>query len=223
MHSIDNDIFNFLKELKNNNNREWFNSNKVRYLQIRESIKGFSNSIKDELNKFDQIDNVKIFRIYRDIRFSKDKTPYKKNFGIAFHRKKPKLRGGYYIHLEENKTFIACGFWNPNKDDLNRIRKEFQIDSKEFRDIINNKNFKKVWGDLKGEELVSSPIGFSKDDPNIDLIKKKMYLFSINFTNSDVLKNNFSNKITSSFKNISPFFNYMSYVLTTDLNGESII
>ena len=97
------------------------------------------------------------------------------------------------------------------------------IDSKEFRDIINNKNFKKVWGDLKGEELVSSPIGFSKDDPNIDLIKKKMYLFSINFTNSDVLKNNFSNKITSSFKNISPFFNYMSYVLTTDLNGESII
>ncbi|MEC7869772.1 MAG: DUF2461 family protein, partial [Bacteroidota bacterium] len=88
MHSIDNDIFNFLKELKNNNNREWFNSNKVRYLQIRESIKGFSNSIKDELNKFDQIDNVKIFRIYRDIRFSKDKTPYKKNFGIAFHRKK---------------------------------------------------------------------------------------------------------------------------------------
>ena len=82
MHSIDNDIFNFLKELKNNNNREWFNSNKVRYLQIRESIKGFSNSIKDELNKFDEIDNVKIFRIYRDIRFSKDKTPYKKNFGI---------------------------------------------------------------------------------------------------------------------------------------------
>ena len=142
--------------------------------------------------------------------------------------KEKKGRKYYYrvksvkIDKKVSKERIYLGA-NLNKEDLKRIRKEFQIDSKEFRDIINNKNFKKVWGDLKGEELVSSPMGFSKDDPNIDLIKKKMYLFSINFTNSDVLKNNFSDKITSSFKDISPFFNYMSYVLTTDLNGESII
>ena len=138
MNLLNPDIFNFLNELKNNNNREWFNSNKDRYLLIRESIKDFSNSIKNKIDEFDNIDKVKIFRIYRDVRFSKDKTPYKKNFGISFHRKKPELRGGYYIHIEENKTFIACGFWNPNKDDLFRIRKEFQIDSLELKKQLEN-------------------------------------------------------------------------------------
>ena len=223
MNSLNPDTFSFLKELKTNNNRQWFNSNKNRYELIRESIKDFSNSIKNEMDEFDEIDKVKIFRIYRDVRFSKDKTPYKKNFGISFHRKKPELRGGYYIHIEENKTFIACGFWNPNKDDLFRIRKEFQIDSLEFRKIINTENFKKVWGALKGEELVTSPMGFSKDDPNIDLIRKKMYLFSIKYPNKEVLNTTFANKITTSFREISPFFDYMSNILTTDLNGESIL
>ena len=223
MNSLNPDTFSFLKELKTNNNRQWFNSNKNRYELIRESIKDFSNSIKNEMDEFDEIDKVKIFRIYRDVRFSKDKTPYKKNFGISFHRKKPELRGGYYIHIEENKTFIACGFWNPNKDDLFRIRKEFQIDSFEFRNIINTEKFKKVWGSLKGEELVTSPMGFSIDDPNIDLIRKKMYLFSKNYTNKEVLNSNFNNKIVSSFREISPFFDYMSNLLTTDLNGESVL
>ena len=223
MNSLNPDTFSFLKELKTNNKRHWFNSNKNRYELIRESIKDFSNSIKNEMDEFDEIDKVKIFRIYRDVRFSKDKTPYKKNFGISFHRKKPELRGGYYIHIEENKTFIACGFWNPNKDDLFRIRKEFQIDSFEFRNIINTEKFKKVWGSLKGEELVTSPMGFSIDDPNIDLIRKKMYLFSINYTNKQVLNTTFANKITTSFREISPFFDYMSNILTTDLNGESIL
>ena len=93
----------------------------------------------------------------------------------------------------------------------------------EFRKIINNENFKKVWGALKGEELVTSPMGFSKDDPNIDLIRKKMYLFSIKYPNKEVLNTTFANKITTSFRSISPFFDYMSNVLTTDLNGESIL
>ena len=82
MNSLNPDTFSFLKELKTNNNRQWFNSNKNRYELIRESIKDFSNSIKNEMDEFDEIDKVKIFRIYRDVRFSKDKTPYKKNFGI---------------------------------------------------------------------------------------------------------------------------------------------
>jgi len=221
MSVIDPDIFKFLKDLSKNNNREWFNARKDRYKFLHVSLSEFSQSLNDRIGKFDNIDNSKIFRIYRDVRFSKNKTPYKTNFGISFHRKKPYLRGGYYIHLKPKESFIACGFWNPNKDDLYRIRKEFQVDSSEFRKIIRNQSFENEWGSLKGNELKTAPMGFSKDDPNIDLIKKKMYLFSIEFTDNEVLRKNFSDKIIKSFKAISPFFDYMSNVLTTDLNGES--
>lgn len=172
MQLIPNNTIIFLKQLKLNNNRYWFNENKLEFQSIQIDVKKFAQEVKDELNLSDDIENLKIFRIYRDLRFSKDKTPYKTNIGMAFHRKKPKFRGGYYIEISAEDSFIAAGFWNPNKEDLLRIRKEIELDGEEFKRIINRKTIKDFWGDIKGNELKTSPKGFDSDHKHIDMIKK---------------------------------------------------
>ena len=220
---LDSSIFSFLKDLKSNNNRNWFNENKTTFKDVEYKIKSFASNLFDELNKHDNIETYKVFRIYRDIRFSKNKTPYKTNFGISFKRKKPNLRGGYYLHIEPNKTFIAAGFWNPNKDDINRIRNEFINYADEFRTIIESKSINSVWGSIRGEVLKSAPRGFSRNETNIDLIKMKQYIFIKEYEDKNLYSDDIIVQFRESFKTIRPFFNYMSDILTTDLNGVSII
>ena len=103
-------IFRFFEQLAQNNNREWFEAHKPEFKTLENSVKAFGNSLKDQLNTHDSVDRFKLFRIYRDVRFSKDKTPYKTHFGLTWHRTKPELRGGYYLHLKPNDIFLACGF-----------------------------------------------------------------------------------------------------------------
>lgn len=214
----------FFKKLQKNNNREWFTEHKPEFKAIEAEVKTVYNELYNRLNAHDEVDKLKIFRIYRDVRFSKDKTPFKTHFGGSFHRKKPELRGGYYLHIQpNNESFIATGFWQPNKDDLFRIRKEFEMDASEIRDIISDANFKAIWGALEGEEVKTAPKGFSKEHENIDLIKKKMYIFTRKFSDKEVLAPDFVDTVEESFKAIRPFFDYMSDVLTTNLNGESIL
>jgi len=214
----------FFKKLQKNNNREWFTEHKPEFKAIESEVKSVYNELYNRLNAHDEVDKLKIFRIYRDVRFSKDKTPFKTHFGGSFHRKKPELRGGYYLHIQpNNESFIATGFWQPHKDDLFRIRKEFEMDASEMRDIMNNSDFKAVWGELEGEEVKTAPKGFSKEHENIDLIKKKMYIFTRKFSDKEVLAPDFVDTVEESFKAIRPFFDYMSDVLTTNLNGESIL
>ncbi len=220
---VPKNVFSFFKMLKKNNNREWFETNKKDFKAIESEIKVFGNSIKDFLEATENVDKVKLFRIYRDVRFSKDKTPYKTHFGVTFHREKPKYRGGYYIHLEPDNNFLAVGFWDPNKEDLLRIRKEFEMDSGEFREIMLKPKFKKAWGSLSGDAVKTAPKGFSKEDPNIDLIRQKMFLFSKKYKNEEVLQPDFMKQVVQDFKDARPFLDYMSSVLTTDLNGISII
>lgn len=214
----------FFKKLEKNNNRDWFNENKPEFKAIEKEIKLLYNSVLENLNKHDDIDKLKIFRIYRDVRFSKNKSPYKTHFGGSFHRTKPKLRGGYYLHIQpNNESFIATGFWEPAKEDLLRIRKEFEMDDTEIRKIINSKKFKNIWGGFVGDEVKTAPKGFSKEHKAIDLIKKKQYIFVKKYTDKEVLDANFINDVNASFKAIRPYFDYMSDVLTTDLNGVSLI
>jgi uncharacterized protein (TIGR02453 family) len=222
--TIPREVFSFFKRLDKNNNRDWFNDNKPEFKELEKEVKQFYNQLFERINSHDEVDKLKIFRIYRDVRFSKDKTPYKTHFGGSVHRKKPELRGGYYLHIQpNNESFIATGFWEPHKDDLFRIRKEFEMDASEMRTIMNDKKFKSVWGDLVGDELKTAPKGFDKEHENIDLIRKKMYIFTRKFTDKEVTSKDFINTIDESFKAIRPFFNYMSDVLTTNLNGESLI
>ncbi|SDB38308.1 TIGR02453 family protein [Flavobacteriaceae bacterium MAR_2010_188] len=214
----------FLKLLSDNNDRDWFAEQKKDFKQQENHLKKFFLEIFNRLNIHDQLDTSKVFRIYRDVRFSKNKLPYKTHFAASYHRVKPDLRGGYYVHIEPNdKSFLATGFWNPEKEDLFRIRKELEMDAKDFRTIIGEKDFRKIWGDLQGEELKSAPRDFDKDHVNIDLIRKKQFVFRKSYTDKEVLSETFLDEVVASFQSIRPYFNYMSEVLTTNLNGESTI
>ena len=177
--SIPKSVFTFFKKLEKNNNRDWFNENKPEFKAIEKDVKAVYNTIFENLNMHDEIDKLKVFRIYRDVRFSKNKLPYKTHFGGSFHRLKPRLRGGYYLHLQpNNESFIATGFWEPAKEDLLRIRKEFEMDDSEIRDILADKKFNTVWGNsFVGDEVKTAPRGFDKEHKAIDLIKKKQYIF----------------------------------------------
>jgi uncharacterized protein (TIGR02453 family) len=212
----------FFKKLKKNNNRDWFAENKPKFKELELEIKAFGEELKDRLNEFDNVDRFKLFRIYRDIRFSKDKTPFKTHFGLYWNRLKPRLRGGYYLHISPNNNFLACGFWDPNPKDLYRIRKEFLHDANEFRKILKSKEIYSIWGNLEGTELKTAPRNFDKNHPDIDLIRKKQFVFKINYSDKEVLEKRFIDKIELSLKAIRPFLNYMTDVLTTDENGESL-
>jgi uncharacterized protein (TIGR02453 family) len=215
--------FEFLKQIKENNNREWFAKHKSEYDLIVQENKDFFNQIYFELQKHDSLSGIHIYRIYKDVRFSKDKSPYKTNLGAGYSRIKPLLRGGYYIHLEPNNSFVGGGFWGPNNEDVLRIRKEFEMDTTELEKITSDKNFIKYFGELKGEEGVkSAPKGFDKNHRAIDLIKKKQYVVMRKFTDKEVLSDNFSKEVIVTFLAMRPFFDYMSGVLTTNLNGESL-
>lgn len=222
--TVPQEILNFLKQLEKNNNRDWFNAHKKEFKTLEADVKEFYNSVLENLKVHDDIDKLKVFRIYRDVRFSKNKLPYKTHFGGSFHRTKPNLRGGYYLHIQpNNESFIATGFWEPIKEDLLRIRKEFEMDDEEIRSIIGKASFKKIWGNFVGDEVKTAPKGFSKEHPAIDLIRKKQYIFVKKFTDKEVLDDKFIKEIDRDFKAIRPYFDYMSDVLTTNLNGELLI
>lgn len=221
---IQKSTLDFLEVLKENNNREWFNEHKIAFKKEQTLAKDFYNAIMDDLNKHDVIDKFKLFRIYRDVRFSKDKTPYQPHFAGSFSRSGKELRGGYYLRIRPGESFLAGGFWAPNKEDLFRIRKEFEFDDTEIRKILAEKNFNSVFGGkLVGEELKTAPRGFDKEHPNLDLIRKKGFVAVRKFSDKEVLASDFLEIVEDSFLALRPFFDYMSYVLTTNLNGESII
>ena len=220
---INKEAFAFLKSLAANNNRDWFNDHKDQYKLLETEVKGFYQQLMEKMMLHDEIERLKMFRIYRDVRFSKDKTPFKTHFAGSFSRAGNRLRGGYYLRLKPGETFIATGFWDPNKEDLFRIRKELEMDATVFRKVIEEPTFKKTWGNITGEELKTAPKSFEKDHPDIDLIRKNQFIFVRNFTDAEVFKPDFLNEINDSFKRIRPYFDLMSDILTTNLNGESLL
>lgn len=220
---IDKQIFDFLEKLKLNNNRDWFNTHKQTYERARKKIKDLSHTLKEGLSTFDQIEKAKIFRIYRDIRFSKDKTPYKTNFGMNFVRATALRRGGYYLHIEPDNTFVAGGFWRPESKDLKRIRKEIDLHADPFIEIIESDHFKNHFGALEGERLKSAPQGYSKDHEHIDLLNFKQFIMKKDFTDEEAMSHDFPEQVLTYFKAMQPFHDYMSMVLTTDENGELIV
>ena len=217
---IESSTLKFLKELQKNNNREWFLAHKVQYEAALENLKLFKDAVVRALNKKDVIEDGRVFRIYRDVRFSKDKLPYKNNLGIHFTRAGKERRGGYYLHIEPGGSFAGGGFWSPEPQDLKRIRDEFAFDDKPIRKIISNKTFVKYFGTLDGEELKTAPSGYERDHPAIDLIRKKQYIVGRNFTDKEVTDKNFLKEVTLTFEAMRPFFDHMSEILSTDLNGQ---
>lgn len=213
----------FLRDLSNNNNRPWFQEHKEEYTTAHNNMKEFMAELQAGMEKIDHIERVRMMRIYRDVRFSKDKTPYKSNFGIGLKRATAALRGGYYLHIAPGASFAGGGFWGPDSKDLKRIRKEFEMDDEPIRKIVKAKKFRDYFGTLEGEGVKTAPKGFDRDHPAIDLIRKKQFVVRRSFSDKEVLDPHFDKKIVETFKAMRPFFDYMSDVLTTNLNGESII
>jgi len=211
--------FDFLKELKANNYKAWFTEHKEMYEQSKKETESLSKSIYDLIEKMDQINPAKVYRIYKDVRFSKDKTPYKEHMGIHISRAQPYHRGSFYIHIEPDNSFIAGGFWNPEPKDLLRIRQAFQFE-KEITQLLANKALIANFGALVGEEVKTTPKGFAKDLERIDLIKKKQFLLIKKFSNEEVLQASFVKEVADAYQILLPFYHYMTDILITDANGE---
>ena len=221
--SISLSCLEYLKQLKQNNNRDWFNQNKNEFIHEQSFVENFAEALLQKMNVHDVIETVSgkksLHRIYRDTRFSKDKTPYKINWSGGFKRATKLRRGGYYFHIEPNNSFIAGGFWGPNNDDLKRIRDEFAFDATPLRKILKSKSFINTFGTLQGEQLKTAPKGFDANNEAIDLLRYKQFLLIRKFTDKEVLSKDFLNEANQTFKNMRPFFDYMSEILTTDVNG----
>jgi uncharacterized protein (TIGR02453 family) len=216
-------LFSFFTDLQQNNNRDWFMEHKPTFKALEAQVKAFGEQLKDQLNQHDHIDRFKLFRIYRDVRFSKDKTPYKTHFGLTWHRTKPLYSGGYYLHLSPKNNFLACSFWDPNPADLKRIRQEIDMDGEEYRSILNNKTFKSVWGELQGEAVKTAPMGYAKDHPHIDLLRFKQHIFTINYSDKEICQPDFVDRANKALQAVRPFVDYMSEVLITNADGERLV
>lgn len=224
MSTIPKTIFEFLKDLKQNNHRDWMTENKKQYQSNEKILKTFYASVVERLNEKDEIEKTKVFRINRDVRFSKNKTPYNVHRSASFSRAGAHRRGGYYLRLEPGNSLMAGGFFSPEPVDLLRTRKEFEMDDQEIREILSNADFKKAFNGFDSSNQVkTAPKGFSKDHPNIDLIKNKSFFVTHNFTDAEVFASDFLDKVVCHYELLRPYFDYMSDVLTTDLNGVSLI
>lgn len=214
-------VLRFLNDLEKNNNREWFKEHKDDFDLAKGQADHLFAKVYEGLGKSDVLEPLKIFRIYRDVRFSKDKAPYKNHFSVYIGRLKPDYRGGYYLHIEPGKSFLGLGFWEPNKEDLYRIRKEIELDD-ELELILNSEEIKSTFGALFGDELKTAPKGFDKDQERIGLIRKKQFLLKHDFSDAEVLHADFSNRVVELFLTGKPFMDYMTDVLLTNLNGERL-
>ena len=225
--TIEKSTFTFLQSLKRNNNREWFQKNKERYLASQLNVIHWLNALLAEMNKHDQLQTQNgkeaLYRIYNDVRFSKDKTPYNPRFSGYFKRLKPQLRGGYYFWIKPGESRIACGFGYPNAQDLLRIRQDIDMNHVDWRKLLKGKKLQSTFGDMRGEQVKTAPKGFSKEHEAIDLLRYKQFWFEKSYTDAEVLSTNFLKQVNADFKTIRPFFDYMTEVLMTDGNGEALI
>lgn len=213
------DIPGFLEELKKNNNREWFQANKKWYEQCRADFELFITLLISEIGKFDRsIGSLKasdcLFRIYRDIRFSPDKTPYKTNFGAYIARGGRKSEfAGYYFHIEPGNCMLAGGIYMPSKEILKAVREEIFHNPEDILAIIHNKEFRKVFPAITGEQLKTAPQGYPKDWEYIDLLKFKDYNLVRPFMVSDMKKKNFLEFVTETYRMMYPFNEYLNGII----------
>jgi len=205
----------FLINLNKNNNREWFNENKNLYREAHENVMGFVENLIEEVSEFDEeigkLDAKKsIFRIYRDTRFSKDKSPYKTNFGASLGIGKGNKISGYYLHIEPGKSFLAGGVYMPESSVLKEIRKEISMNGKEFLKILEQKDFRNNFRGLSVEnKLQRVPQGFEKDDPMAEYLKLKHFVVSHPVSDEELLNENAVKNFSKIYKSIKPLNDFL--------------
>lgn len=209
-------ILRFLKSIAKNNNRDWFEKNKPKYLEAKQNFEDFLEAFHLELLKFDEslagLNPRKLgFRIYRDVRFSKDKRPYKVNMGAGFSPGgKMMQEPGYYIHIEPGKSFLAAGLYMPDPANLAKIRQEIDYNAKAFLKILNDKNFKKYFDGLDDfDKVKTAPKGYPKDHLQIEFLKNKSFISSHSFTDAEVKDKKFVRKVAEVCKTIKPLNEFL--------------
>ena len=209
-------ILQFLSELKQNNNRDWFQANKDWYLQVKSEHETMVSKIIAGISAFEsdlQLLNPKecVFRIYRDVRFSKNKDPYKTAFGAVFSKGGRKSKyAGYYFHLEPGNSFAGGGIWRPEPDALKNIRYEIYNFPEEFLKIINAKDFKHKFRELSGEKLKRPPKDFPAEFEHIELLKYKSLTVGRKFSDTALTSNTFYTELIKTLKSMKPFIAFLN-------------
>ncbi|WDF59008.1 DUF2461 domain-containing protein [Flavobacterium sp. KACC 22758] len=215
----------FLDDLKKNNNRDWFQDNKKRYEVFKKNYHQLVSDFLDAMKPLDpslELLEVKncTFRINRDIRFSKDKSPYKAHLGVWMSTgAKGANRAGYYVHIEKGASFIAGGFYSPDSEDLKKVRKEIAFFYDDLQEILNDKNFKKEFGSLdinENNSLKSMPRGYEKDHPAIEFLKLKSFTATQKYDISEVTQKDFVSKMSKKLIALKPLNEFINRALETE-------
>jgi len=210
-------ILKFLKDIAKHNDRDWFEKNKSVYLEAKNGFDEFLTALLPELAKFDEsiatLNPKKLaFRIYRDVRFSKDKKPYKINMGAGISPNGKLIQEpGYYVHIQPgHKSFMAGGIYMPDAQNLAKIRQEIDYNAKDFLKILADKKFKKLFPKLDDfDKLKTAPKGYPKDHPHLDILKNKSYIVSHPFTDVEVKDKKFIKAVADSCKTLKPLNDFL--------------
>jgi uncharacterized protein (TIGR02453 family) len=211
----------FLKDLNKNNNKPWFDEHRKQYETARADFYGMVEKLIPAIAKFDEpigrlTVKETVFRINRDVRFSKDKSPYKNNMACYFNQAgKNGLGAGYYLHIEPGKSFSAGGIWVPVPAVLAGIRQEIDYNFTDWKKIIENKNFKKTFVDgiTSNDYLVRPPKGYDENNPAIEFLKMKSFIVRRSFTDADLQGKNFLNEVAKTFNTMKPLIDFLNTAL----------
>ena len=214
--NIPQSTFDFLNQLRENNNREWFQANRELFDAARLQFMDFAEQVLHGLVAMDKripedIPVSKcVYRIYRDIRFSLDKTPYKGYFSAAYS---PTGRStempGYYIHIQPGQSFVTAGLWHPSKERLAAIRQEIDYNSADFRSIVEAPLFLQHAGLDQEDRLKKAPSGYSADHPDIEFLRLKSFTATKSFSDSEMMQKDATEKILSAFQALQPFQEFL--------------
>lgn len=212
-------VLQFLTELSKNNNREWFQQNKKWYDESKEKVLFLTDVLINEIGKFD--DSVRglqpkdcMFRIFRDVRFSNDKSPYKTNFGsFICPGGRKSMNPGYYFHLEPSGCFVAGGIYMPPAETLRAVRSYLADHAEEFLEITQDSDFKTKFPEMYDDQLKTAPKGFPKDHEHVDLLKYKSFIFSKTLNDKEVKSREYLELMVDSFRTVSPLNHFLYQAL----------
>lgn len=206
--------FRFLSQLKKNNNREWFEKHRDEYETLNENWNEFVGALIKSLSQKDKRliglePKQCVFRIYRDVRFSKDKTPYKAHFSavIAKGGRKSPLPG-FYVHIESGENWVGGGMWRPEAPLLKKVRQEIDYNWKEYKKIVSTKSFKDTFEEYE-DKMTLLPKGYSKDNPAAEVLKNKSFVYGTSFSDKEVMSLNFIKDLQKTYVAMLPFYNFL--------------
>ena len=211
--TITPETLNFFKQIAENNNKVWFENNRPLYETAKANYLEFMGELIPKIKQIDQIveKDLKKYasRIYRDVRFSKNKSPYKNNISSLIERALDFKKCPFYIHIQPNGSFMGAGVYQPDSALLKRVRQEIDYNSSELHKIIGKPSFKATFGKITGDSLVRPPKGYEEDNPNIELLKLKFYIVRKDFLDEEVMSPDFADRIAEMYREALPFLEFL--------------